>query len=317
MSEYLTGQNTIAEDLLDEETVEENRFPDRDELLRRRRHDGRRVRTIAPMAGVVPFIMRTRNTSSNFVRAKLEVSRVDEYIREKRAQGYEGFNLMHIIIAAYVRTVAKYPALNRFIRGQRVWTRDGIEVMLVIKKEMSLDSPDTAIKAYLDPSMTAVDIYKEFDRLITSYRNEPSSDFDDTAGFLNAMPRFAFRFAVWMMEFLEYHNLLPNFLLRVSPFHGSMFITSMGSLGVPAIYHHLYDFGNVPVFLAFGTKYHENIVEDDGTVSHRNYVDLNVVMDERICDGYYYAECLKMMRRIIRNPWKLDTPPDVVNQDIK
>ena len=46
-------------------------------------------------------------------------------------------------------------------------------------------------------------------------------------------------------------RLVPKELTDLSPFHGSIFITSMGSLGIPPIYHHLYDFGNIPVFVAF------------------------------------------------------------------
>ena len=61
----------------------------------------------------------------------------------------------------------------------------------------------------------------------------------------------------------------------------------MGSLGIPPIVHHLYDFGNMPVFVAFGCKYHKNEVLDDGTVVRRKYIDYTVNTDERICDGFY------------------------------
>ena len=53
---------------------------------------------------------------------------------------------------------------------------------------------------------------------------------------------------------LEESGLLPRALTDLSPFHGSLYITSMASLGIPPIYHHLYDFGNVPVFCSFGKK---------------------------------------------------------------
>ena len=44
---------------------------------------------------------------------------------------------------------------------------------------------------------------------------------------------------------LDYFGFLPRWLTKLSPFHGSVYITSMASLGIPPIFHHLYDFGNV------------------------------------------------------------------------
>jgi hypothetical protein len=54
----------------------------------------------------------------------------------------------------------------------------------------------------------------------------------------------------------------------------------------------------------------------DGAVESKRYIDLNVVTDERITDGYNYAQCFKLMRRIITNPEVLDIPPEQVYDDI-
>ena len=115
---------------------------------------------------------------------------------------------------------------------------------------------------------------------------------------------------------MEYFWGLPRFLSRLSPFHGSFFITSMGSLGIPPIYHHLYDFGNVPVFMSFGAKEHRYEVQADGTVKHVPVVGFTVVMDERTVDGFYYATALRYMKRIYRNPHMLDERPETIVEDI-
>ena len=90
----------------------------------------------------------------------------------------------------------------------------------------------------------------------------------------------------------------------------------MGSLGIPPIYHHLYDFGNVPVFLSFGTAERRNELQEDGTVKSKRYIDYNVVTDERICDGFYFASALKMMKKILKNPYCLDERPAEIVADI-
>ena len=114
--------------------------------------------------------------------------------------------------------------------------------------------------------------------------------------------------------FLE---LLPKALRDLSPFHCSFFITSMGSLGIPPIYHHIYDFGSCPVFCSFGAKRRVNEVEADGTVVKKQYMDLTFVTDERICDGYYFASGLKHLKMILKNPWQLDEKPEKVLDDIR
>ena len=95
-----------------------------------------------------------------------------------------------------------------------------------------------------------------------------------------------------------------------------MFITSMGSLGIPAIFHHLYDFGTCPQFIAFGAKKREYKINPDGSVYKHQYVDISCVCDERICDGYYYASSLKLMKHILRFPAQLDNQPEKVIEDI-
>ena len=111
-------------------------------------------------------------------------------------------------------------------------------------------------------------------------------------------------------------GLLPKFLLEVSPFHGSIFFTSMGSLGIPPIVHHLYDFGNLPVFCAFGCKYRKNEIDLDGNLVQRKYVDFTVNTDERICDGFYFATALKHMKKYLQHPERLDEPLDEVVKDV-
>ena len=278
---------------------------------------GRRIKNLPPMAKVSPYIMVNRNESSNMIKDRIKTDRIDAYIKEKREAGLTNFTLMHVFVAAYIRAVSQRPGINRFIQGQRVYARRNIEICLVIKKEMSLESPDTAVKAYFYPDATAEDVYYEFERIINDYRESPGGDFDDTAKVLSFIPGVCMKFAVWWLKLLDYFGLLPRFLTKLSPFHGSFFITSMGSLGIPAIYHHLYDFGNLPIFLSFGSKYRENELQDDGTVIKHSYVDYTVVTDERICDGYYFASAMKFMRSIVRNPRQLDQRPEQVIQDIK
>ena len=283
------------------------------------RSDGRRIRTLAPMAQITAYFQVERNTCSNLFEESFEISHVERYIRQKRREGLTDFGIMHVLLAAYCRGVAKYPQLNRFISGQKVYSRgNDIQYCMVIKKDMSIESPDTSIKVHLTPYDTAEDVYRKTNAAIAQVKatQELDGGIDNVIGLLNLIPGVVLKFVVWLLKLLDYFGLLPKFLLEVSPFHGSFFFTSMGSLGIPPIYHHLYDFGNLPCFGAFGCKRRAIEVQEDGSIVQRKYVDLKFVTDERIVDGYYYATFFKYYRRLVARPEVLDNPPEVVERDI-
>ena len=283
------------------------------------RIDGRRIRTLAPMAQITAFFQVERNTCSNLFEEAFEITNIDRYIRQKRREGYTDFGITHVLLAAYVRGIAKYPQLNRFISGQKVFSRgNDIQYCMVIKKEMTIDAPDTSIKVHLTPYDTAIDVYNKLNAAVAEVKRtqELDSSLDNLIMYFNLIPSVVLKFLVWLLKLLDYFGLLPKFLLELSPFHGSLFFTSMGSLGIPPIYHHLYDFGNLPAFGAFGCKRRALEVQDDGSVVQKKYIDVKFVLDERIVDGYYYATFFKYFRRLLAHPEVLDQAPEEVNKYI-
>lgn len=287
-----------------------------DKKKKKRKSTMRRVKTISPMSMMIPFIMVDRVGSQNFITDRISVTKLEKYIKEKQAEGMKNISMMHVLIAAYLRMSAQRPAVNRFIRGQRVWTRDEMEISLTIKKEMSLESPDTVVKITMPRDATMRDVYEQLNRAITDYRAQPGGDFDRTAKALSLIPAVLLKFVIWFLRLLDYFGLIPRFLTGVSPFHCSFFITSMGSLGIPPIYHHLYDFGTCPVFCSFGAKKRTYEVNPDGSVYKQSYMDLTFVTDERICDGYYFASSLRVLKNVLRDPWQLDHAPESVQDDV-
>ena len=283
------------------------------------RTDGRRVRTLSPMAQITSYFQVARNTCSNLFEESFEISHVERYIRAKRREGYTDFGITHVLLAAYVRGIAKYPQLNRFISGQKVYSRgEDIQYCMVVKKEMTVDSPDTSIKVHLNPRDTALDVYHKLNAAVESVKatQELDSSLDNLIMYFTMIPSVIMKFTVWFLKLLDYFGLLPKFLLELSPFHGSLFFTSMGSLGIRPIYHHLYDFGNLPVFGAFGMKRKAYEIQEDGSVVQKKYIDVKFVLDERIVDGFYYATFFKYYRRLMAHPELLDNPPEEIVKDI-
>ena len=47
----------------------------------------------------------------------------------------------------------------------------------------------------------------------------------------------------------------------------------------------------------------------------KKYIDWNIVTDERIVDGFYFASCMRYLHNLLSDPWQLDTPPESVLRD--
>ncbi|MBQ1963742.1 MAG: hypothetical protein II369_06445 [Clostridia bacterium] len=282
------------------------------------RSDGRKLRTVNPMTKFMPYIMPMRCDACNTYSDMFDVTKTDKFCREKVKQGKTSFGFLHIMLAAYVRAASQRPGINRFISGQKVFARNDIQIVMTVKKTLSLDSPDTCIKVRFEPTDTVDQIYEKFNAVVSEVQSKPDevNAFDKLNKLLSLIPGLLCRWTVKFLNLLDYFGLLPKKLLWLSPFHGSMIITSMGSLGIRPVYHHIYNFGNLPVFIAYGGRRSVVCCDKEGRASVKKYIEIKVVTDERICDGYYYASAFKLVKRYVENPELLELPPEQTFEDI-
>lgn len=280
------------------------------------RKEGRRLRTISPIISFTPFIMRDRNDACNYFAGSVDITETDRWLRERRREGYKGLGMLHMFIAAYIRTVSQMPGLNRFVAGQRVYARNDITVDMMVKRNVDLESDETVAKVVFEPTDTVFDVYQKMNAAVEEIRASDDSGTESAARGLLHVPRVILKFVMWLLRIGDYFDLLPRGILNISPFHGSLMITDLGSLGIGPIYHHIYNFGNLPIFLAFGAKRTETGVNREGQVVHRKIVDYKIVCDERICDGTYYASAFKYLRYYLKNPDELTRPPENVVEDV-
>lgn len=281
------------------------------------RKEGRLLRSLPAFAKFVPFIMPARNDACNQYEESFEVSDVDRRLRKLRVDGYKGIGILHFIIAAYIRGVSMLPGMNRFIVGRRIYARDNIEVVMTVKRSLAIDATETTIKVVFEPTDTIFDVYRKMSEKIDEIKTvEGNNNTEDVAEAMCKAPRFLLRFALTILRIMDYFGWLPQSLLDASPFHGSMIITDLGSLRIGPIYHHIYNFGTLPVFISFGAKRHAYELDRHGNMVDRKYVDCKFVMDERTVDGHYYAQFLQAFRYICQHPEIVETPPSKVVEDV-
>lgn len=286
-----------------------NRFGDR--------RDGRQVRSLASLYKSKPYIMSRRSGSLNLYSNTSEITQVEGWLREKRGEGYEGLGMLHLFIAAYVRAVSHSPGLNRFISGQRIYARHKITVVMAVRRSSAPDSGEVVLKTDFSAHDTVFDVYRKLGEKIDEIKaGEEGRSFARFTSSFSKMPGLFYKFTVWLLNLLDYFDILPQAMIESSPYHGSIAIFDTGSMGANPVYHHLYDFGNLPVSLSFGAKRRAVELDETGEAAERRYVDYKMTLDDRIADGYHYASALGHLEYYLKNPAALELPPEKAEEDV-
>lgn len=280
-----------------------------------KRYDGRLLKTLNPFNKMMPYIMKERSDAQVFYEDEICIDNLEEYIKRKREEGVK-LSYMQIIIAAMTRVGLERPALNRFVMNSRIYSKKDMTVSLALKKSLNDEAQETTVKFVIKPTDTVFDIANQVESIIEDNKKvTTSNNTDKIATIIMNLPSFIIKSAVNFLMWLDKHNMLPKAIIDASPFHNSIFITNMGSLGIDSIYHHIYNFGTTSIFLAMGNKRERIIDADTGETS--KYISFKFVNDERICDGLYYARSFAAFRRYLNNPEALELPSENVKEDIK
>jgi len=280
------------------------------------RKDGYRLRKADPFFRVIPYIMKERSDAQVFFEDRIYLDQTNVLIRKLRKEGYK-LGFLHVLIASMVRTMSQKPKINRFVRGHKTYARRDISFSLAVKKDMSELSEETTIKVTFEPDDTIYDVVNKINNEINNNKGETDgNDTDKAAKILSIMPGFILNGTMNFFRFLDNRGRLPRFLTNLSPFHSSCFVTDLGSLGIKSVYHHIYNFGTNSIFISFGTRSKEQVVGPDLQVVNKKAMDIKVVVDERVVDGYYFASAIKYAKDIMDNPLcLLEKPNEIVIDD--
>ncbi len=282
------------------------------------RKDGWRLRHTQSLFAVMPHLMKTRADSQVFFDEEIDIEYLEKYTRTLRKEhDMPTFSLYHLIIAAVVRMFVLRPRLNRFIMNGKAYARNRLTASMTAKHSLSKDAEESCIKPHFEKTDTVFDVYRRvseaMDKEVKDIKDANTTDV--AAKILNKLPAWMVRAFVNFIIFMDHRGWMNDFINEISPFHTSFYITDVGSIGIQPIYHHIYNFGTTSVFLAMGKKAIVPVALPDGTVTTKKVIRVKLVLDERICDGHYYAESFRMLRRILKHPEVLETPPTEFPED--
>ncbi|MCB9498913.1 MAG: 2-oxoglutarate dehydrogenase [Bacillales bacterium] len=269
------------------------------------RPDGKRVKYLNGFYTIIPIVMKKRYDSMNQITIAIELDNLDSFIKEQMEKTGIIYSYMDIIAAALIRTICLRPELNRFVVNSRIYQREGIYYSLAVQKTLKkgAESNETTIKTKYTGEESIQEIHNIIDAKIREAKHvEAETSTDRTARILTSVPTFIMIPLVNFVLWLDKHGILPKAVLDTSPFHTTFFITDMRSIKLPTLHHHVYDFGTTGIFLSTGTDEYQPSYDKEGNLIHKHIMKIAVVMDERFCDGYYFANSFRLFQKILKNP---------------
>lgn len=277
-----------------------------------RRADGRMLKEIDPIIALTPYLMPMRCDAQVMLNIKLDYEKLARYIVEQGANGNR-FTFMELIIAAYVRAVSEFPEINRFVSNKRLYARTQLTVSFALLKDTS--TPDAieenTVKCYFDPRDTIFDVAERVREAIEQNRREEADNSTMKVAKLLLNP-FLANTVVAVARFLDRYGIMPKYILDASPFHTSLFITNMASIGMPAVNHHIYNFGTTSLFGSIGAVERTVHMGPDGKPVRKRMLPIGITADERVCAGAMYARMVDRIVRYMNDPALLESPPDYV-----
>jgi hypothetical protein len=194
-------------------------------------------------------------------------------------------HLTHAVVGACFAALCEVPRMNRFVTGRRLYQRRGEWITFSMKrKRLDRDARIAMVKLGLRPGETFRDLCARIDASIGEQRSDAPTHEDREYRLFDALPRPALRLAVGVARWLDEHNLLPGWFIEPDGLYTSIVVANLGSLGMAPAYHHLYEWGNCPLFLAVGAI-EDGVAAVDGRVVVRKQLHLRFTYDERIDDG--------------------------------
>jgi pyruvate/2-oxoglutarate dehydrogenase complex dihydrolipoamide acyltransferase (E2) component len=284
-----------------------------DEKKRRRwgdRRDGRRVK--APgLQTIMGYLLPKRTDCEVYLSDTIDATELVAYLEKKNAAHPEyRTTLFHCFLTAAARMVRERPMMNRFIQGFRMYERDEVSLSFVAKRRFA-DGADEALMVLVPKDTDALD---DVSRKIVGDVRETRKSETSTGGVdaimdaLAKLPRLLLWLIVRVVRILDFWGINPKFLTEGDPNYTTVFMSNLGSIKCPAVYHHLNNYGTNSIMITIGTLRKEKMLMPDGSEELRDVVDIGATLDERIADGFYFARSLKLIRHIFANPELLDRP---------
>ena len=273
------------------------------------RFDGKYLKDIDSMHYIMPFMYPERCDNQAYFTFQIDITELKEYIVKKNSNNPDyKYNMYQCIVTAVLKTITLRSKLSRFIHNRKMYLRNEVSAAFTVKQEFDDDGGEVLCFIHSKPEWNIDDVHNEMKRQLLKLKQKGYTD--ESTSFMdkfNKLPKFISRPILKLMAWLEKKGMIPSALVETDPYHSSVVLANLGSIGLPEGYHHLTNWGTTSLFIVIGQA-GKMPFYDDGNMNMKDGVKLGLTLDERIADGYYFSRSMKMLQLFLEEPELLERP---------
>lgn len=277
----------------------------------RDRRDGKKVKNLDGMHVLMPYLKPKRCDSDVYINYKLDVTELIKYVEKKKKENPdEKLTYFHVFVTAIGKIIYNRPLLNRFVVNKQYYDRNNVSISFVAKGEFTDESKEFMSTVDIDAKDNLDIVRKKILDKVTKVRKSDNNSTDKAVDLVGKLPKFIRDIAMHIFLFMDRHDLLPKSLCEDNIYYSSVLVSNLGSIDCGAIYHNLTDFGTSSIVVTIGDIHKEQIINKNGKPETRDVCEFGINLDERIADGFYFIQSIKLLEEIFNNPTLLEDPAD-------
>ena len=261
---------------------------------------------------IMPHIMPGRTANEAYINVNVDLRPLDAYLaRLNEGRTEDKYTYFHIVSAAIGKTFILRPKMNRFISNNRLYQRKKVSIAFVVKKKFEDSSEEGLAFLHYEPQTTLQEYHEALMQIIHAIRRTDARDTSsDAMDIVSKLPQFLIRLIVWATKQLDKRGRAPRSLVGTDPYHASILLSNLGSIGLQCGYHHLADWGTNSCFVIVGKKHMSMTYDKEGNGDLHEVLPLGFTLDERLADGFYYSRTVKLLEYLLAHPEELEKPAE-------
>ena len=276
------------------------------------RKDGVWLKDIPAMNRIMPSLLPNRADNEAHISVDIDLRPMNEYLAKlNEGRTEDKYTFFHLISAAIGKAFILRPKMNRFIVGTRMYQRRNVTIGFTVKKKFNDHAEEALAFFTYDPKETLESYHEKIMAQIHLTKSDVEKDTSTGAmDIVCKLPQWLIAAVVKFVLWLDKHGWAPDSLVGSDPNHAAIFLSNLGSIGLPGGYHHLVNWGTNSCFIVVGKKYMKAEYDKDGNVDVHEVIPLGITLDERIADGYYYSGTVALVKELLEHPHLLEMPAD-------
>ena len=274
------------------------------------RKDAIWLKDIPAMNRIMPALMPNRADNEAYISVDIDARPLNEYLAKlNEGRTEDKYTFFHLISAAAGKAFVLRPKMNRFVCNNKVYQRRDISVAFTVKKRFDDHAEEALAFFKYENDETLQSYHEKIMKVIHATKSYEEKDTSTGAmDVVCKLPQWLITAIVKFVLWLDKHGWAPEFLIGSDPNHAAIFLTNLGSIGLPGGYHHLVNWGTNSCFIVVGKKYMKAEYNADGTTDVHEVIPIGITLDERIADGYYYSGTVALVKELLEHPQLLEMP---------